>query len=152
MTVPHNLNKFSGRGSIVGAIFVGCFTTSPSGGYIAVLGRVFVESTDRRACATHQFPDPTSSPLSELERYFFERYLLSKMVDSYLFSVLSWDVVVETLMEYDDNTHDERIRSSIGRVSGRLFVNINDTDFKISMTQLMVHQIPKRLSSEYVLD
>ena len=73
------------------------------------------------------------------------------MTDSHLFPVLSWDVIVETLMEYDDDTHDGRIRSSIDRVSNRSFSNVNNTDFKISMTRLMVHQIPKRLSSEYVL-
>jgi len=57
-------------------------------------------------------------------------------------------------MEYDDEPHgggDLRIHSSIGRVSGRLLVNVKDADFKISMARLMVHRIPKRPSSEYVL-
>ena len=49
------------------------------------------------------------------------------MSDNHLFSVLSWDVIVETLMEYADDTHDSsdlRIPSSIGRVSNPLVVNI----------------------------
>ena len=50
-------------------------------------------------------------------------------------------------MEYVDDTHDGsdlRIRSSIVRVSKFLVVKVivNDTDSKISMTQLMV-QISK---------
>ena len=57
-------------------------------------------------------------------------------------------------MEYIDDTRngsDLRIRSSIVRVSKFLVVKVivNDTDSKISMTQLMV-QISKWLSSEYV--
>jgi hypothetical protein len=125
-TIPHNLNKLLGRGSIISAIFVSCFAASPSRSYIAVLGRVSVESTDRRACATHQFLDPASSSLSELERYLKKNIL--KISDIYLFSVLSWDVIVETLMEYVDDPHDGsdlRIRSSIGRVSIPLVVNVN---------------------------
>jgi hypothetical protein len=59
-------------------------------------------------------------------------------------------------MEYVDDTHDGsdlRVRSSIGRVSSPVVVKVivNDTDSKISMTRLMVHQISKQLSSEYVL-
>lgn len=76
-----------------------------------------------------------------------------KISDRYLFSVLSWDVVIETLMEYVDDTHDGsdlRIRSSINRVCSPLVVNVN-TDFKISVTPHMVDQISRRLSSEYVL-
>lgn len=61
---------------------------------------------------------------------------------------MSWDVIVETLMEYVDDTHDGselRIRSPISRVSSPLVVKVivNDTDSKISMTRLMVHQISK---------
>ena len=37
-TIPHNLDKLLGRGSIISAIFVGRFTASPSRSYIAVLG------------------------------------------------------------------------------------------------------------------
>ena len=156
-TIPHNLNKILGRGSIISTIFVSCFTASPSRSYIAVLGRVSVESTDRRACATHQFLDPASSSLSELERYpkFFIYFF--KISDNYLLliPVLSWDVIVETLMEYVDDTHDGndlRIRSSIGGVSSPLVIIVNvDTNFKISMTRLMEHQISRQLSSEYVL-
>lgn len=51
-------------------------------------------------------------------------------------------------MEYVDDTHDGselRIRSPISRVSSPLVVKVivNDTDSKISMTRLMVHQISK---------
>ena len=76
-SIPHNLNKFLGRGSIISAIFVSRFIASPSRSYIAVLGRVSVESTDRRACATHQFLDPASPSLSELERYLKNIFYLN---------------------------------------------------------------------------
>ena len=78
-----------------------------------------------------------------LKNIFHSKYLI-------LFSVLSWDVIVETLVEYDDDTRDSRIRIS-GGVRCLLFANVNYTDFEISMTWLMPHQIPKRPSSEYVL-
>ena len=58
----------------------------------------------------------------------FIYFIYLKISDSYLFSVLSWDVIVETLMEYVDDTHDGsdlRIRSSIGRVSSLLVVNVD---------------------------
>ena len=73
--------------------------------------------------------------------------------DSHLFSVLSWDVTVETLMEFDDDPHsgsDLRVHSAIGKVSGCLFVNVSDVDSKISMTRFIGHQILKRFFSEYV--
>lgn len=80
----------------------------------------------------------------------FEKYLTFKISDSYSLSVLSWDVIIETLMEYDDDSHGGHTRSSIAGVSSRLSVDINYIDFKISMTRLIVHQMLKRPSSEYV--
>lgn len=58
--------------------------------------------------------------------------LSQTIIDNYLFSVLSWDVIVETLMEYDYDPRDggERIHSFIGRASGHLFSNVNDSDLK----------------------
>jgi hypothetical protein len=104
-TIPHNFNKLLGRGSIISAIFVGRFTASPSRSYIAVLGRVSVESTDRRACATHQFLDPASSSLSELERYpknlFSFKYLIifySQFCLGILLLRLSWNMSLMIVM------------------------------------------------------
>ena len=82
-TIPLNLNKLLGRSSIISAIFVCRFTASPSRSYFAVLGRVSVESTDRRACTTHQFLDPASSSLSELERYLKNIFNLKYLIIVY---------------------------------------------------------------------
>ena len=105
-TILHNLNKISGRGSIVSSIFVSRFTASPSGDYITMLGRVSVKGANRRTCSTDQFLDSASSSLSELERYLWKYFQFKVISDvdcpqfclGMLLSRLSWNMMMILMM------------------------------------------------------